>query len=95
MDVTIRLIWKSSFGKKDPVLLECHPFFLITVFDSNLPMAITNNDIHLQEGSLTPYEYMQKEKTGQPRTWCGFTWRFRFRFIRIWFQNETDLYLAM
>lgn len=30
-------------------------------------MAITNNDNHLQEGPLTPFEYMQKEdKTGQP-----------------------------
>lgn len=49
MDVTTRLIWKSYFGKKNPVLLECHPFFLIAVFEGNLPMAITNNDIHLQE----------------------------------------------
>lgn len=67
MDVSIRLIWKSYFGKKEPDLLECHPFFLTAVFDSNLPMAITNNDNHLQEGPLTPFEYMQKEdKTGQP-----------------------------
>lgn len=49
MDVTTRLIWRSYFGKKNPVLLECHPFFLIAVFEGNLPMAITNNDIHLQE----------------------------------------------
>lgn len=71
MNVTTRLIWKSYSGKKDPVLLECHPFFLIAVFDRNLPMAITNNDIHLQEGPLAPFEFLQKRQdwSAQDMVW--------------------------